>query len=146
MADSIHVVCPNCNQTNRLPSDRVAGQGKCGRCQSTLIDTTPFALTLANFQKHISQNDLPVVVDFWAHWCGPCKMMSPVFEQAAQEMLGQVRFAKVDTEQEQALSGQVGIRSIPTLALYRQGLEIARIAGAMDLQNLKAWINQNISQ
>lgn len=144
MADSVLVVCPNCNQTNRVPENRITGEGKCGRCQSVLLDGTPYPLTVANFQKHITQNNLPLLVDFWAPWCEPCKMMSPVFQQAANELQSKVRFAKVDTEQEQALSTQRGIRSIPTLVLYKQGDEVARIAGAMDLQNLKAWLNQHV--
>ena len=143
MADSIHIVCPQCNQTNRIPEEKINGNGKCGSCQSLLIDTTPYPLTLSNFQKHISKNDLPVVVDFWAPWCEPCKVMSPVFAQVAAELYASARFVKVDTEQEQALSNQKGIRSIPTLVLYKQGVEVARIAGAMDVQNFKAWIGQH---
>ena len=143
MADSIHIVCPHCNQTNRIPEEKINGNGKCGNCQSLLVDATPYPLTLSNFQKHISKNDLPVVVDFWAPWCEPCKVMSPVFAKVAAELYTSTRFAKVDTEQEQALSNQKGIRSIPTLVLYKQGAEVARIAGAMDVQNFKAWIGQH---
>ena len=143
VAESIHIVCPHCNQINRIPKEKAGSKGKCGSCQSLLLDTTPYPLTLSNFQKHISKNDLPVLVDFWAPWCEPCKVMSPVFAQVAAELYTTVRFAKVDTEQEQALSNQKGIRSIPTLALYKQGVEVERIAGAMDMQNFKAWINQH---
>lgn len=143
-SDLIHIVCPGCNQVNRLPKDKLESKGKCGNCQSVLLNGAPVSLGLANFKKHIFRNDLPVLVDFWAPWCEPCKMMSPVFAQAAQQLHAKVLFVKVDTEAEQALANQYGIRSIPTIALYKQGTEVARIAGAMDFQNFIAWLNQNI--
>ena len=144
MSDSIHVVCPGCNQVNRLPRERLSANGKCGSCQSVLLSKSPVHLTGVDFQKFIGRNDLPDLVDFWAPWCGPCKMMGPVFEQAALQLYTRVMLAKVDTETEQGLASQYGIRSIPTIALYKQGKEVARIAGAMDLQNLTAWVNQHL--
>jgi len=140
MSDSINIVCPQCNATNRVPSAKLIARPKCGKCKSLLLDGQPVVLTAANFQQQVSRSGLPVVVDFWASWCGPCKMMAPLFTQAAQALSTTARFAKVNTEQEQGLAGQYGIRSIPTLILFKDGKEISRQSGVMDAQALTGWI------
>ena len=144
MSRSQHVVCPHCHGINRVPGERLAEAPRCGVCHEPLLDGKPLALKADNFQRHVERNDIPVVVDFWAPWCGPCKMMAPVFSQVADQFKSQVRFAKVNTEEQPALASQFGIRSIPTLALFKGGREVDRMAGAMDARSLAAWVQRHL--
>lgn len=137
----LHVVCPHCSGVNRVESSRFDG-AKCGKCKGRLFVGEPLALDRMGFLAQITRSDLPVVVDFWAAWCGPCKMMAPVFSEVARQMMGRAQFVKIDTEQEQQLSGQYGIRSIPTLMIFKNGKEVARQAGALDQRSLVAWVEQ----
>ncbi len=138
--DTKYIVCPHCEATNRIPTARLGDAPKCGKCKQVLFSGQPITLTSANFNKHISNSDIPVVVDFWAPWCGPCQTMAPAFAQAAQQLEPNYRLAKVDTEAEQALGAQYGIRSIPTIAVFKNGREIARQAGAMGVEDIKRWV------
>jgi len=144
MSDPKHIVCPHCDAVNRVPTDKLAANPTCGKCKQALFDVHPVELTESNFMRHISNSDVPVLVDFWAPWCGPCKMMAPAYAQAAQMLEPQVRVVKLDTEQAQNLAAQFNIRSIPTLALFKGGREVARQAGAMDAKNIVAWARSKL--
>ncbi len=144
MSDKLHVVCPFCNAVNRVPAARLNEGGNCGKCHRRLFTGQPIELTGANFQRHVTRSDIPLLVDFWAPWCGPCKMMAPAFEQAARELEPRVRLGKVNTESEQALGAQHGIRSIPTLALFKDGREVARQAGAMGGPAILRWVQAQL--
>jgi thioredoxin 2 len=140
MPNSVEIVCPHCSAVNRVQADRLNERPKCGKCKEDLFAAQPVELTAETFEKTISRTGIPVVVDFWAAWCGPCKMMAPIFQQAAARLEPRVRLAKVNTETEQMLAGQFRIQSIPTLVIFKNGQEVARQPGAMDLNSLLRWI------
>ena len=141
MENSI-IVCPQCDGLNRVPNQRLAENPTCGKCKQPLFNGKPVALTDANFNQHINGSDLPVIVDFWAPWCGPCKTMAPAYEQAAAKIEPRAILAKVDTEQNQQLAQRFAIRSIPTLAVFKAGKQVASQPGAMSLAQLVQWIEQ----
>jgi thioredoxin 2 len=144
MNGPLHIVCPHCGATNRVPPERVGNGPRCGRCHQSLFNGRPVELNEATFERHIKGNDLPVVVDFWAPWCGPCQMMAPEFEKAAGMLEPIARFAKVNTEKEQNLASRFNVSSIPTLALFRGGQEVARQPGAMTAAGISTWVRAHV--
>ena len=143
MSDAKHVVCPGCSAVNRLPAAKLAEGPKCGKCGAPLFTGQPVELTDQSFERQVGRSDIPVVVDFWAEWCGPCKMMAPQFAQAAAQLEPEVRFAKLDTEAAQATAARFGIRSIPTLMLFKDGREVARQPGAMGAADIVRWVQSH---
>jgi len=141
VSDGVHVVCGNCGGVNRVPRARIEEDPKCGKCKASLLQGPPTELTEQTFAAFIERNELPVVVDFWADWCAPCKMMAPVFAQAAREQGARVRFAKIDTDAAPGISQRYAIRSIPSLLLFRGGAEVDRAVGALDAARLRAWLS-----
>jgi thioredoxin 2 len=140
MTSPLMIVCPRCSAVNRVPADRLADGPTCGKCGHRLFDGHPVELDAASFDKHVARSEIPVVVDFWAPWCGPCRMMAPAYAQAARQLEPRYRLAKLNTEEAQEVAARFGIRSIPTLVVFRNGREIARQAGAMDAGSLVRWI------
>ena len=136
----MHIACPHCHAINRVPEDKLEHEINCGKCRRPVFEGHPTAVNGTELDAHIRHNDIPVVVDFWAAWCGPCRAMAPEFEKAAQMMESHARFLKVDTDQEQAASMQYNIRSIPTLIVFKDGKEVARTSGARSAAQLVQWV------
>jgi len=143
-AAPLHTVCPHCGTTNRLAADALASQPECGKCHRPLFTGQPVPLDEAGFQKTIAKSDIPVLVDFWAPWCGPCRAMAPQFEAAARTLEPGVRLVKVNTEEAQRLGASLQIRSIPTLALFVGGREVARQPGAMGAADIVRWARAHL--
>jgi thioredoxin 2 len=146
MSNALHIVCPHCDGVNRVPAARLADGAKCGKCHRPLFGARPLALDERRFSQHAQKSGIPLLIDFWAPWCGPCRMMAPAFEQAAAQLEPAVRLVKVNTEEAQSLGARFGIRSIPTLMLMRGGREIARQAGAMDAGGIVQWTRRQMAE
>ncbi len=140
MPSPLVIVCPHCSTANRVPAERLADQPTCGKCRQRLFAGHPVELDADSFDRHVGRSDIPVVVDFWAPWCGPCRMMAPAYAQAAHQLEPHYRLAKLNTEEAQEIAARFGIRSIPTIIVFRNGREIARQSAAMDTGNLVRWI------
>jgi len=150
MSESLHIVCPHCDTINRVPPEKLAaagpGGGRCGQCHEALFDGHPVALDTARFERHLAKSDVPLLVDFWAPWCGPCRAMAPQFEQAAAALEPALRLVKVNVDEEPALAQRFGISGIPALLLALHGRERARIAGARSAAQLVEWVQAQLAQ
>lgn len=143
---SLHIVCPHCDTTNRVPQAKLADGGRCGECHQQLFDGHPVALDTARFERHLAKSDVPLLIDFWAPWCGPCRVMAPEFERAASALEPTVRLVKVNVDEEPTLAQRFQTRSIPTLVLALQGRELARAAGARSAAQLVQWTQAELAR
>jgi len=146
MSEPTIVICPHCGQTNRLPAEKPAATAKCGACKQPLFDGHPADVDGKTFEKQIAKSDVPVLVDVWAPWCGPCRAMAPEFEKAATELEPHVRLVKLNSDNEQQIAGRLGIRGIPTMLLMHKGRELARTSGAMPAAQIVNWVRQHMAE
>ena len=144
MTDSKHIVCPHCGAINRVPGDRSATDANCGTCKTKLFAAKPLAVNAASFDRHTAKNEIPVLVDVWAPWCGPCRGMAPQFERAAQMLEPDVRLLKLNSDEQPGISARYDIRSIPTMLLFKGGKLAARTSGAMDAGRIVQWAKGNL--
>ncbi len=141
-SETVQVACPSCLTANRVPAERAGEDPKCGKCGAPLLSGEPVELAESAFDDFVRRSGLPVIADFWAPWCGPCRAMAPQFEKAARELKGRARLVKVNTEEAPNLAARMGIRAIPTLALFRDGAEVRRVSGALDAASLVRWAQE----
>ena len=140
---NINVVCPHCLKVNRIPQKESYTKVNCGSCKNSLLSSKPVSVDIQSFQQFLLNSNLPLVVDFWAPWCGPCRQMAPAFEEASVAMSLKAQFLKVNTEEHQQLGGEYGIRSIPTMVIFKNGKEVDRISGALSVQRIQNWVAQH---
>ncbi|NQY95431.1 MAG: thioredoxin TrxC [Campylobacteraceae bacterium] len=138
----MRIICPSCTAVNNIPKKETYKKANCGKCKNSLLEKNLINLTNSNFDEVIVNSDIPVIVDFWAPWCGPCKVMGPIFEKVSSQYILKSLFTKVDTEAEQNLGAKYAIRSIPTLIVFKDGIEVERVSGALDEGSLKSLVNK----